>query len=386
MSFAEKFVPFVRELYETDGFIPLHVPVIRELERKRVLETLETGFVSSVGEHVQELEKRMEAFTGGEHAVAVVNGTAALHTCLILAGVKPGEEVITQSLTFVATCNAISYQHATPVFVDVNRETLGLCPEALREFLETSAEIREDGGCYNRDTGRRIRACVPMHTFGHPVRVEELAAICADWGVALIEDAAESLGSGRKGVHTGNVGVVSAFSFNGNKTITTGGGGVVLTRNHKLADEARHLTTTAKKPHPYLYQHDRVGYNYRMPALNAALGCAQLEGLPAFLANKRETALAYREWFAEAGREFVDQPEGCESNFWLNAFLCEDRAERDGFLQQSNDAGVMARPIWEPMHTLPMFSKAPRGSLTMTEWLADRVVNIPSSVRLHKLL
>jgi len=380
-SFTDQLIPFIRDLYGTDAFIPLHVPTIGELEKRRVMETLESGMVSSVGEHVQEFEKRVADFTGAGSAVGVVNGTAALHTCLVLAGVEPGDEVITQSLTFVATCNAISYQGASPVFVDVERETLGMCPDALRAFLEENAVRGDDGLCRNRHTGNVVRACVPMHTFGHPLRIREVAEVCLEWGIRLIEDAAESLGSLRDSVHTGNTGWVSALSFNGNKTITTGGGGMVLTSDEEVARTVRHLTTTAKKPHSYLYHHDRVGYNYRLPAINAALGCAQMEQLPDMLANKRETAGAYREWFAETEYAFLDEPEGCRSNFWLNAFLCRDRAERDRILEETNAAGVMTRPIWEPMHTLPMFRDCARGPMEVTEWLGDRVVNIPSSVR-----
>lgn len=380
---TENFISFVRELYGTKEFIPLHVPTIGEREKARVMETLETGFVSSVGVHVQEFEERVAEFTGTGHAVAVVNGTAALHTCLILAGVEPGDEVITQSLTFVATCNAISYQRAIPLFVDVAQETLGMCPDALRAFLEMNAVREDDGGCRNRETGRIIRACIPMHTFGHPLRIAEVADVCRKWGIVLIEDAAESLGSYRSDSHTGNCGQMSAVSFNGNKTITTGGGGMVLTKDLELANRARHFTTTAKKPHPYLYHHDMIGYNYRLPALNAALGCAQMESLPGFLKNKRETAAAYREWFAQTDNMFLDEPEMCRSNFWLNGFLCADQTEREVVLRKTNTAGVMTRPIWEPMHRLSMFRDCPRGPLDTTEWLAERVVNVPSSVRMN---
>lgn len=374
-------INFIRSLYPERDFIPLHIPCFRESEPRRVLETLETGFVSSVGVHVQEFEQRIADFTGISYAVGVVNGTAALHTCLRLAGVEPGDEVITQSLTFVATCNAISYQRAEPVFVDVERATLGMCPDALRAFLEKNAEVDIDGNCRNRQTGAVIRACLPMHTFGHPVRLHEIAAVCEEYGLMLIEDAAESLGSFYNGKHTGQVGRVAALSFNGNKIITTGGGGMILTNDEDLAARARHLTTTAKKPHPYLYQHDEIGYNYRMPALNAALGCAQMESLPRFVEEKRQRAAQYAVWFAGQGRDFITEPSGCESNYWLNAFLCENRTERNRVLEETNAAGVMTRPIWEPMHTLPMFKDCIRGPLPVTEALADQVVNVPSSVR-----
>jgi aminotransferase in exopolysaccharide biosynthesis len=378
---TKNLIHFIRAEYGTDDFIPLHVPRFSAEETRRVMETLEAEFVSSVGVHVREFEERMEAYTGARHAIGVVNGTAALHTCLRLAGLEPGDEVITQSLTFVATCNAISYQFAHPVFVDVERATLGMCPDALNAFLEESAEIDIDGNCRNRHTGAIIRACVPMHTFGHPVRMNEIAAVCDEYGIMLIEDAAESLGSFYKGRHTGNTGRLAALSFNGNKIITTGGGGMVLTNDETLAKRAKHITTTAKKPHAYLYDHDEVGYNYRLPALNAALGCAQMEALPRFVKEKRERATRYAEWFAGQDREFITEPADCASNYWLNAFLCEDRTERDRVLEETNGAGVMTRPIWTPMHRLPLFRDCPHGPLEQTEWLEGRVVNIPSSCR-----
>jgi aminotransferase in exopolysaccharide biosynthesis len=342
------------------------------------MEALNSGFVSSVGPHVREFEQRIEEYTGVAHAVGVVNGTAALHTCLILAGVQPGDEVITQSLTFVATCNAIRYQFAHPVFVDVDRETLGMSAVELETYLSEHAKREDNGLCRNRTTGNIIRACVPMHTFGHPVDLEGIAAVCARYGIILIEDAAESLGSFYKGKHTGHVGRLSALSFNGNKIITTGGGGMVLTNDPELGARAKHMTTTAKKPHPYLYNHDETGYNYRLPALNSALGCAQMEGLPVFVEEKRRRAGQYAEWFRVAGREFIVEPAHGRANYWLNAFLCQDREERDSVLEQTNAAGVMTRPIWTPMHRLSMFKDCPRGDLTQTEWFEDRVVNVPS--------
>jgi aminotransferase in exopolysaccharide biosynthesis len=371
-------ISFVKTLYPEQDFIPLHIPRFTALETARVMETLESGFVSSVGSHVREFEEKIEAFTGAAHAISTVNGTAALHTCLVLAGVQPEDEVITQSLTFVATCNAIRYQFAHPVFVDVERSTLGMSPDALSAFLEEHA-VREDSGlCRNKTTGRILRACVPMHTFGHPVRLNEIAEICERWGITLIEDAAESLGSFYKGKHSGNTGKLAALSFNGNKIITTGGGGMILTNDAELAQRAKHITTTAKQPHPYLYNHDTVGYNYRLPALNAALGCAQMESLPGMIEEKRQRAERYTEWFKNHDRDFIVEPNDCASNYWLNAFLCKDRTERDVFLNETNQNGVMTRPIWEPMHTLPMFRDCQQGPLPVTEHLADCLVNLPS--------
>lgn len=371
-------IEFIRSLYPGQDFIPLHVPRFSQRETERVLETLSSGFVSTSGVHVQEFERRIAAYTGADHAVAVLNGTAALHTCLKLAGVEPEDEVITQSLTFVATCNAIRYQFAHPVFVDVERATLGMSPEALSAFLEEHA-VREDcGRCRNKTTGRILRACVPMHTFGHPVRIDEIAGICDRWGLVLIEDAAEAMSSFSKGRHAGTVGRLGALSFNGNKIITTGGGGMVLTNDAALAERALHLTTSAKKPVPYHYYHDDVGHNYRLPALNAALGCAQMEALPDFLQEKRRLAELYADWFEGQDRAFVREPEDCASNYWLNAFLCENREERNRFLEETNGAGVMTRPVWEPMHTLPMYQDCLRGPLPVTEHLAERLINLPS--------
>ena len=375
----EALIRFVREQYRTNDFIPLHAPVFKGRERDYVIDTIESTFVSSVGAYVDRFESDMAAYTGCGKAVAVVNGTAALHMALLLAGVKPGDLVITQSLTFVATCNAISYCNAEPVFVDVDRHTLGLSPKALEAWLTDNAHVDPDGMCRTRADKRVLRACVPMHTFGHPVELDLLVSVCKRWGIALVEDAAESLGSFYKGQHTGTFGALGTLSFNGNKIVTTGGGGMILT-DQVLGQRAKHLTTTAKRPHPFEFFHDEVGFNYRLPNLNAALGCAQLEQLEAFILAKRELASRYAEHFENAPVQFVTEPEGCRSNYWLNAVICESREQRDVLLKATNDKGVMTRPIWTLMNRLPIYAGCRRGDISNAEWLESRVVNLPSSV------
>ena len=379
-TLARSLIDFVRTEYGTDDFIPLHIPRLGGRERDLVADAVESSFVSSVGRYGAEFEEAVAKYTGAPFAIAVMNGTAALHLCLVLAGVKRDEEVITQAMTFVATCNAISYCHAHPVLVDIERPGLGMSPDSLEHWLENNAERGDDGLCRNRYTGRVIRACVPMHSFGHPVRIERIAEICRRFGLVLIEDAAESLGSFYRGEHTGLVGDLAALSFNGNKIITTGGGGMILTRDEALAEHARHLSTTAKVAHRWEYFHDEVGYNYRMPALNAALGCAQMESLPAFVEAKRALAARYRDWFAQSDYEFVTEPEGAHSNYWLNAFFARDRVERDHWLELTNDAGVMTRPVWVPMNELPAFANCQAASLETSQWVADRLINLPSWV------
>lgn len=372
-------IQFIREQYRTNDFIPLHAPVFSGRERDYVLETIESTFVSSVGAFVERFESDMASYTGSQKAVATVNGTAALHTALMLAGVQSGDLVITQALTFVATCNAIAYCGAQPVFIDVDRHTLGLSPLALEAWLDEMARKDDDGHCRLKSTGQVVRACVPMHTFGHPVELDGLVAVCARWGIALVEDAAESLGSFYKGRHTGVFGRVGVLSFNGNKIITTGGGGMILA-NEDLGRRAKHITTTAKQPHPYEYVHDEVGYNYRLPNLNAALGCAQLEQLEDFVAAKRKLAAAYSAALQGSDLSFFTEPEHCRSNYWLNAVICQDSTARDRLLKETNESGVMTRPIWQLMNNLPMYGACLRGDLTNSEWLAERIVNLPSSV------
>ena len=372
-------IRFIREQYRTNEFIPLHAPVFPGREREYVVQTIDSTFVSSVGAFVDRFERDMAAYTGSQRAVATVNGTAALHAALLLAGVKPGELVVTQSLTFVATCNAIAYCHAEPVFVDVDRHTLGLSPGALDAWLDASARLDEEGVCRLKQDGRVVRACLPMHTFGHPVDLDRLVDVCRRWNLALVEDAAESLGSLYHGKHTGTFGLLGTLSFNGNKILTTGGGGMILA-DEALGARAKHLTTTAKKPHPYEFVHDEVGYNYRLPNLNAALGCAQLEQLDRFVESKRALAERYEAHLAGSGLEFVREPSGCRSNYWLNAVVCESREQRDALLKATNDKGVMTRPIWQLMTHLPIYQNCLRGDLATAEWLESRVVNLPSSV------
>lgn len=377
----EKLIDVVRGYYRTDQFIPLHAPSFRGNEKAYVLETIDSTYVSSVGEFVNDFEKKIEDYTGCAKAVATVNGTAALHAALYAAGVKRGDLVITQALTFVATCNALYHMGAEPVFVDVSPVSLGLCPKALEVFLSDFTELRE-GGCFHAAADKRIAAVVPMHTFGHPVELDELVSVCRKWNIALIEDAAESLGSFYKGKHTGTLGDYGAISFNGNKVITTGGGGMVLCANSEDGRRVKHVTTTAKVPHPYEFFHDEAGFNYRMPNLNAALGCGQLEQLDKILEGKRSLAQLYREFFSGSEYQFVEEPDYARSNYWLNAVVCPDVNVRDGLLKITNDAGVMTRPVWSLMTRLPMFEKAMRGDLTCSISLEQRLVNLPSSPKL----
>ncbi|WP_286239905.1 LegC family aminotransferase [Neptuniibacter halophilus] len=369
---------FIREQYQTNDFIPLHAPSFKGNEKKYLEETIESTFVSSVGAFVDQFEKKIEDFTGTAKAVATVNGTAALHAALYMAGVRNNDLVITQALTFVATCNALIHMGAEPIFCDVSSESLGLCPKAVEEYLSENAGI-DSAGCFHKQTGRRIKAVIPMHTFGHPVELDELLNVCSKWGLALVEDAAESLGSFYKGRHTGTFGDFSALSFNGNKIITTGGGGMLLCRKERDGEKAKHITTTAKVPHPYEFFHDEPGFNYRLPNLNAALGCAQMESLCDFLLMKRALAEEYKNFFAGSEYEFVTEPGYAKSNYWLNAVICPDTEHRDQLLKVSNHAGVMTRPIWQLMHRLPMFSNAFRGDLINSEFLESRVVSLPSS-------
>ena len=378
----EKITDFIHQLFGTEETVPLHAPLFIGNEKKYLEECIDTTFVSSVGKFVDRFEADMAAYTGAKKAVVCVSGTNALHMALMLVGVERDDEVLTQALTFIATCNAVSYIGAQPLFLDVDSGTLGLSPRAVKDWLVKNAELR-NGACYNKRTGRRVKACVPMHTFGHPVKIDELLTVCDEWHIELVEDAAESIGSLYKGRHTGTFGKVGAISFNGNKTITTGGGGMLLFQDEELGKLAKHLTTQAKVPHRWAFVHDHIGYNYRMPNINAALGCAQLENIERYVENKRETARIYADFFKDMPDiTFFTEPEDCRSNYWLNVVMLKDKAAQQEFLEYTNDHGVMTRPVWELMNRLEMFKRCETDGLENTRWLADRIVNIPSSVRL----
>ncbi len=375
-------INYIRSLFPQQDFIPLHEPRFIGNEKKYVANAINSTFVSSVGAYVNRFEEMMQEITGVKYAIATVNGTAALHMALLVAGVKQGEEVLSQDLTFIATANAISYLGAIPVFLDIDRKTLGLSADSLEAFLKENGK-KEGGVTVNRKSGKRIAACVPMHSFGFPCEIDRIAAVCREWNIPLIEDAAESLGSYYKGQHTGTMGLLATFSFNGNKTVTCGGGGAIITNNEKLAKLAKHLTTQAKVPHAWEFNHDYIGYNYRMPNLNAALACAQLEQLDSFIENKRELAVQYEAFFTEIeGVEYVTESPNTKANYWLNTLLLDSKEERDAFLAEANSNGVMSRPAWTLMHKLPMFRNFPQGDLTVSKWVEERLVNIPSSVRL----
>jgi len=378
-SFAAELVAFIRDLYRTEELVPLHAPVFSGNEKRYLSEAIDSTMVSTVGEFVVDFEKQIAQITGAKYAVAVCNGTAALHLALLAAGVKLNDEVITQSITFVATCNAISYCGAHPVFVDVERESLGLSPESLQYFLENYADLDDSGVCRSRWSGRVIRACVPVHNLGHPSRVDKIKAICDQYQIALVEDSAEALGSYLNGRHVGTFGQAGVISFNGNKIITTGGGGVVLTNSEDVAVKVRHISTTAKMPHSYLYIHDQLGFNYRMPNLNAALGLGQIEQLNHHLGSKRIVAGRYSAWFDLHDREFFAEASWASSNYWLNAFFTASAAERDEVLDYSNSAQVMTRPMWTPMHTQLPYRDCLRIALPVTERIEETLVCLPSS-------
>lgn len=408
----KEIVKFIRELYKTpEGFIPLHAPVFVGNEKKYLEECIDSTFVSSVGKFVDLFEEKIAEYTGAKKAVVCVNGTNALHLALMMVGVERDSEVITQPLTFIATANAISYCGAHPVFLDVDLDTLGLSPTALKSWIEQNVDLVEEHDStklsklhnpskpyfsINKTTRRPISACIPMHTFGHPARIDEIVEICNEYNIPVVEDAAESLGSYYKGQHTGTFGKIGVLSFNGNKIITTGGGGMLLFQEEELAKKAKHLTTQAKVPHSWEFVHDEIGYNYRMPNINAALGLAQLEQLPKFLETKREIAHAYNEFFKTLNSlnhskppqppqqtkiTLIPEPSNASSNYWLNCILLPNQHERDEFLKYTNEIGVMTRPVWELMNRLPMFKDSQCGDLSNAEWIADRLVNIPSSVK-----
>ena len=369
---------FIQDKYRTNSFIPLHEPRFIGKEKEFVSQTIDSTFVSSVGQYVNQFEEDIAKYTGSKRAIAIVNGTSALHLSMLMAGVKPGDYVITQALTFVATCNAIHYCQAEPILIDVDKKTLGLSPTALEAWLEENAFVDTDQVCKLKNSKRAIKACIPMHTFGHPVEIDTLATICNVWKLAMIEDAAESLGSLFKDTHTGTFGLMGTLSFNGNKIITTGGGGAILC-NEELYLKGKHLSTTAKKPNDIHFVHDEVGFNYRLPNINAALGCAQLESINLFVTQKRQLAEEYAQLLKNSNLEFFKEPKNCRSNYWLNTIICHDESQRNELLNFMNSREIMTRPVWTPMNKLPMFKNSISDSLQNTLWLEERIVNIPSS-------
>lgn len=383
MNHFNQITTFIRNLYPGKEIIPLHEPLFVGNEVKYLKECIESNFVSSVGPFVDRFERMMEEYTGSKKAVVCVSGTNALHMALLLSGVDPGDEVITQPLTFVATANAISYCSANPVFVDVSRKTLGMDPEKLEDYLKKNTTI-SNKHCINKISGKRIKACVPMHTFGHPVEIEAINEICIRFHLELIEDAAESLGSKYKNKHTGTFGKFGILSFNGNKTVTTGGGGMILTNDVNLGERAKHLTTQAKIQHSWEFIHDEIGYNYRMPNINAALGCAQLENINANLKKSREIANKYKEFFESVNIKFFLEPEDCHSNYWLNAIFLSNKLERDSFLDHTNKNGIRTRPTWRLMNKLSMFQHCVTGDLSNAIQIENTLVNLPSSVIIER--
>ena len=380
MSKFDKTIQFIQGLYPGREFIPLHEPRFDGNEKKYVMDALDSTFVSSVGHYVDKFEEMMAGISQTKKAVALVNGTAGIHIALKLVGVKAGDEVITQALTFVATANAIVYNGASPVFLDVDLDTMGLSAIAVETFLNTYGELRAEG-CFNKKTGKRIAACLPMHTFGFPVHLDELIRVCDKWSIPLVEDAAESLGSYYKGKATGSFGMVGVFSFNGNKIVTSGGGGAIVSNDLEIGIKAKHLTTTAKIAHLYEYAHDQTGYNFRMPNLNAALACGQLESLDAFLENKRVLSSEYSSFFREQGICFREELPETRANYWLMCVELENKADRDLFLNYTNDSGIRTRPIWQLMFKSPMYADYQRDAQVNAAFLEERIVNIPSSVR-----
>lgn len=380
VDFSHKLINHVRGYYETDEFVPLHAPSFTDIETRYVLDAIQSTFVSTVGQYVNRIEDQLCSLTGATHAVATVNGTAALQVALRLVGVQQGSEVITQPLTFVATGNAIRYLDAQPIFLDVDRHTLGLSTSSVRKFLEEQTK-QEGGFCVNKSTGRRIAACVPMHTFGFSTEIDGLVDVCDEHNVPIVEDAAEALGSSSKDQALGTFGKVGVLSFNGNKVVTAGGGGAILTSDPELAAKAKHVTTTAKVPHKWEYVHDEVGYNFRMPNLNAALLAGQLERLPELLQEKRSLADSYRQLCKEEGVQFYSERTGTRANYWLMTVALSDEQSRNEFLQATNDKGVMTRPAWHLLSGLEMFKSCQAGDLSTAADLASRLVNIPSSPR-----
>jgi aminotransferase in exopolysaccharide biosynthesis len=376
----QEIVGFIKSLYPNDNPIPLHAPRFLGREKEYLTKCIDTTFVSYVGQFVNDFEEHIKRLTGAKHAIAIVNGTCALKLLLIAAGVKPGDEIITQAISFVATAAAIKHAGAEPIFIDVEEETLGMSPDSLRFFLKKNAVIKNKI-LINKKTGNRIFAVIPMHTFGHPVRIDEIANICLEYNILLIEDAAESLGSYYKNKHTGTFGKAAILSFNGNKIVTTGGGGMIISDDQELIDRARHLSTTAKKKHPWEFYHDMVGYNYRLPNINAAIGCAQMEYIEKTLKNKKETAALYKSYFSQSKYIFIKEPEDSCSNYWLNGIIFKNKEERDEFLEFSNANGVQTRPVWKLIPFLPPYKSCYLEKIPVSKILESRIVNLPSSIR-----
>lgn len=371
----------IREIHGSQEFIPLHIPQFHQIDKRTILDCIDSTFVSSVGKYVDQVEEDIASYCGAKRAIAVSNGTSALHLALHALGVDHNSEVITQPLTFIATANAISYTGAKPVFIDVEVDTMGLSPEALEIFLILNCKV-ENGSCINKKSGRAIKACVPMHTFGFPCRIEEIAKICTKWNIELVEDAAESLGSYVHEKHTGIIGKCGTLSFNGNKIITSGGGGMILTDDDELANRLKHLSTTAKIPHSWEYEHDEIGFNYRMPNLNAALLHAQFTKLENYLEKKRDLAESYQELFKKSSIKFISERSNTKANYWLNTVMFNNLEERNLFLKSSNDNGIMTRPIWQLISSSKMYSGCQKDDLENSIYLADRIVNLPSTPQL----
>jgi aminotransferase in exopolysaccharide biosynthesis len=380
----DKTFEFIRGIYGENGSIALHEPKFMGNEMQYLKDCIDSTYVSSVGKYVDEFEKKICELTGAKYAVATVNGTSALHIALLVSGVKENELVITQPLSFVASANAISYIKAEPVFVDVDLDTLGLSPDKLKEFLENETELKGDGITYHNLSGKKISACVPMHSYGFPCRVDEIVTICHQYNIRVVEDAAESVGSYFKGQHTGTFGLVGVFSLNGNKIITSGGGGAIITDDELLAQRAKHITTVAKVPHPWKFEHDEIAYNYRMPNINAALACAQLDQLSNFLKLKRSLANKYRDFFKPFENvSYLEEPPDCTANYWLNTIMFDDPKEKEQFLEHSNENGVMTRPVWELLSNLKIYRDCIKSNLDNAEWISARLVCLPSSVPIN---
>jgi perosamine synthetase len=380
MSNYSEIIGFIKNQFDNKDFIPLHEPKFLGKEKKYIVDTIDSTFVSSVGVYVDKFELMISSISETNKAISVVNGTSGLQVALRLAGVNNGDEVITQALTFIATVNAIIYNGAAPIFIDVDVDTMGLSPKAVEVFLEEFGELR-DGICYNKKTNKKIAACMPMHTFGFPVHLNELSKVCNIWNIPLVEDAAEAIGSEYYSKPIGGFGKLGVFSFNGNKIVTSGGGGAIVTNDVELGIKAKHLTTTAKVPHPYEYVHDEIGYNFRMPNLNAALACAQLEQLNTFVENKRKLAQEYSTFFKTKGINFRTELPQTKANYWLMCVELENKKERDTFLKETNENGVMTRPIWQLIFKSLLYSGFQKDAQINAIYLEDRIVNIPSSVR-----